>query len=777
MQGIQTLFSQLMNQKKITPYPFQIRAVEHILDKKDVLIDAPTGCGKAWAAILPYLYSHSIKQPCADKLIYALPLRSLANSLYLDHKECIHRWDKQINITLQTGEHREDELFEGDIVFTTIDQALSAYLNIPLPLPKKLATINAGVFVGGMLVVDEIHLLDDKRALSTLAVMRKNLSGLCRFVLMSATLTPAMENYLMPKGSTELIKVFPSDEELNQMPPATRTKSLSSVQEKINADFILSKHQGKSLVICNTIRTAQSIYEELHNKIKKQNLPIRLRMIHSRFLPEDRVEKESELVKHFGKYSSGENIILITTQIVEAGMDLSAMDLFTQCAPADSLIQRMGRCARFNHQQGRVWIFQPDEKNNLPYPNTLVFSTWQHLSNFNPNIPITTDLEKHLNYSVHQQEDQEQLTFELYKDVENKVKECHTRREKGYAQELIRDVQSVQLAITHTPELLKAGSIKGLFSIHPGMARKLLSSIPEIKQWTMETDEQGHLIWTEIDEKSKGKGFLSPLISIPSIWVHYSKESGLRIKDPEVDTPDSAEKDLAYNGEKKVRKLYSYALETYEDHKRKTLQCFNYFVIKHKVGFQALNSKWSWEGFKDLLQMAVEYHDYGKRSVQWQQIAHQWMDEVQREWRDTIKQEEDGKYYLAHTYFDPGIHIKSPRFPEHSALSLYCLPEELYVIASNDNEPIKQNYGLSCAMAVLNHHGGFTAAGLEDITMDNQTIDHHQIKDNADELTRMLYVYRYEALPIFWFSVRLLRLADQYATKSLNQNRKGGLDE
>ncbi len=46
------------------------------------MLVAPTGCGKTWTAIMPFVYSLLKGETIADRLIYVLPLRSLASALY-----------------------------------------------------------------------------------------------------------------------------------------------------------------------------------------------------------------------------------------------------------------------------------------------------------------------------------------------------------------------------------------------------------------------------------------------------------------------------------------------------------------------------------------------------------------------------------------------------------------------------------------------------------------------------------------------------------------------
>lgn len=105
------------------------------------------------------------------------------------------------------------------------------------------------------------------------------------------------------------------------------------------------------LVVLNTVRKAQEVYESLRAKLKneqKNSLQEKTWLLHSRFTLEDRRIKEEILEKEFSNPKKGNDgaKILVATQVVEASLDIDADVLFTELAPMDSLVQRMGRVLR-----------------------------------------------------------------------------------------------------------------------------------------------------------------------------------------------------------------------------------------------------------------------------------------------------------------------------------------------------------------------------------------------------------------------------------------------
>lgn len=107
------------------------------------------------------------------------------------------------------------------------------------------------------------------------------------------------------------------------------------------------------LIIVNTINKGIELYKQL-KKYGFENI----NLLHSRFEQVDRKEKEQEIKKFSNKCNS--NGIWITTQIVEASLDIDFDMLYTEMSTLDSLFQRLGRCFRnreYNSTEPNVKIY------------------------------------------------------------------------------------------------------------------------------------------------------------------------------------------------------------------------------------------------------------------------------------------------------------------------------------------------------------------------------------------------------------------------------------
>jgi len=138
---------------------------------------------------------------------------------------------------------------------------------------------------------------------------------------------------------------------------------------------------GLTLIIVNTVDRATGLFDLLGQQSDLAHVSIKL--IHSRFRPLER-----EGWQEFLDEKDQAHRILVSTQVVEAGVDLSAGVLYTELAPWASLVQRFGRCARYPGESGRVfWLDldlgsekQPVDHWAKPYERSEMVAAREHLN-------------------------------------------------------------------------------------------------------------------------------------------------------------------------------------------------------------------------------------------------------------------------------------------------------------------------------------------------------------------------------------------------------------
>ena len=297
---------------------------------KNIIVIGSTGMGKTEATLL---WSNK------DKTFFTLPLRISINAIYDRIKETIGY--EHVGLLHSTAVDYLDEKNEEN-EFAKIDQARNLYEKITtctidqiFPFvfkyrgyEKIYATLSYS-----KVVIDEIQAYSPEIVAVILKGLQmiNNFNG--KFMVMTATLPRIYKEKLDEMG----IKF-----EYNEFIKDTIRHKIQLVDSRIEQDIEEIKKNSKNkkvLIIVNTINKVIEIYK----KLKDENVT-NVNLLHSRFIQADRNEKEKN-IKEFSKNRS-EVGIWITTQIVEASLDIDFDMLYTEMSTLDSLFQRLGRCYR-----------------------------------------------------------------------------------------------------------------------------------------------------------------------------------------------------------------------------------------------------------------------------------------------------------------------------------------------------------------------------------------------------------------------------------------------
>lgn len=372
----------LKGENDVTVYDYQVEVARSLFDGKNVIARVPTGCGKTWAAIIPFLMSSQWKWIPA-RLIYVLPMRTLIESiadLLRQRLVNVEGWHAE-DVSIQTGTTAEAPfLIESRIVVTTFDQLLSGLLGDPYSLGPSLHNINSASLVGTFVVFDEFHLMPVEQALFTAMACCRIFGESCQSLWMTATAPDSICHHLRDNLHAEIVELSENDSE--RIPALQSSKSLHIHNYPLTAEEILA-FNGTKLVVVNQVGRAQALYQSILERDSEANVVC----LHSRFFAHDRESIRHQILDVLGPAGSHEsNFTVIATQVVEAGLDISADYLLTEIAPANSIIQRAGRCARYGGV-GEVHVYNCPEECRwwLPYgtlhhPYPTLECTQQHLS-------------------------------------------------------------------------------------------------------------------------------------------------------------------------------------------------------------------------------------------------------------------------------------------------------------------------------------------------------------------------------------------------------------
>ena len=319
---------------------------------KNLIVIAPTGSGKTEASLL---------WMNGEKSFYTLPLKVSSNAIYLRIKENYEYKDvallhsdamavylREYNGNEDIGEKYErSKMLSQPLTVCTVDQLFRFVY-------RALGTeIFAATLKYSKLDLDEIQAYEP-RVIATIIYglkMIQEMGG--KFAIITATFPPVlkyfMEQYGLVEGKQYIFKDFTGKEYQVEKYPRHKVEIRHS---EMNLDEIrLRGKNRKVLVICNTVSKAQKLYKKLEGE--------NVWLLHSKYIRRDRAFLERKIM---GFSESGESGIWITTQIVEASLDIDFDILYTEMCTADSLLQRMGRCNR----KGR---YCPNEANIVVFDN------------------------------------------------------------------------------------------------------------------------------------------------------------------------------------------------------------------------------------------------------------------------------------------------------------------------------------------------------------------------------------------------------------------------
>jgi CRISPR-associated endonuclease/helicase Cas3 len=370
-----------------SPFAYQLRIATDA--EMPALINVPTGAGKT-AAILGAWLWRRLRNPhsVGRRLVYCLPMRTLVEQTRDVAKEAIAQLEQAGVIekdrfkvrVLMGGDVDNDWESEPEgeyLIIGTQDMLLSRALNRGYAMSRYKWPVHFGLLNNDCLwVFDEVQLMANGLATSTqLAAFRKRFGSVnqSHSLWMSATLKSDWLKSVDFRAEVDALDaLILSDADRASAVLSKRLKANKTLQRTEYrlpndiAQFVKEKHQAgtQALVVVNTVKRAREIYREINKAYGIGQHP-QIELIHSRFRPAER-ERWNKLFNEKVE-ANGAGRIIVATQVVEAGVDISSRLLVTDLAPFSSLVQRFGRCNRNGeHEQAEIfWVDRPTVKEQL----------------------------------------------------------------------------------------------------------------------------------------------------------------------------------------------------------------------------------------------------------------------------------------------------------------------------------------------------------------------------------------------------------------------------
>lgn len=362
------------------PYAWQaeLAASAGLCDRQ---IHVPTGFGKTEGALGAWLHNRVQRADAAWplRLVWCLPMRTLVEQTIGVAQAALGRAGlaEQVGVhALLGGADAGDWHLRPErpaVLVGTQDMLLSRALNRGYGAGRARWPIDFGLLSQDALwVLDEVQLMGVGFATALqLAVHHGQWPSLRPRATwaMSATLQPgwftvspdtAAWGAQLPRAALSAAdRAAPlwaqTSKQAELRPAPMEPKALAGLIAERRAG--LADH-ATTLVICNTVDAAVAVFEAL-----KLPAGVDALLLHSRFRGADRAAQLARLAAPVA--AAGR--VIVATQVVEAGVDLSADLLITELCPWPSLVQRLGRLARRGGAGRALIVPLPANKEPLPY--------------------------------------------------------------------------------------------------------------------------------------------------------------------------------------------------------------------------------------------------------------------------------------------------------------------------------------------------------------------------------------------------------------------------
>jgi len=560
----------------------------------------------------------------------------------------------------------------------------------------------------------EFHLFGAKTALPTTLAILDMLKGITPFVLMTATFSGTMLNRLgemldaevIPNPEHDLATLF-SDTPSQQ---ADRERIFRWHDTALTAEQVREQRGERTICICNTVARANALFDDLRDVIRDGT---EIHLLHSRFLKRDRDTLEERIRESFdpphGAYN-GPPQILVATQVIEVGLDITCDVMHTELAPANSLLQRAGRCARREGERGVVHVYQPPD--DAPYylepkhknePKDHERETNRELlTNTRTALASGNFTDRHMDFVLEQ---------ELIDRVHGKIDEMMLehldltkRKEKifatianpkeghGNTPELIRESGTRYVIIHENPDTdeelmrnpwyydgfgLRMRTIYGAWKaaeeageldseVLPWIAKEAVP-LPRDEEDENEGQTRPRYTWKPLQKP--GDLFPGPIaLALHPNFAAYTATRGLRLGE----IGDYPAPELSPRAGKRKLPAARYHLEPYDQHITGLYHAYAYEheaeqangrtvfrpALRDELAYvmQRLEEDPRWglrPGLLDeVIRIMIAVHDLGKLSVKWQRFAHAWQKAIGHRFHDEEDRSIPPEYMAAHTDID-----------------------------------------------------------------------------------------------------------------------------
>ena len=318
-------------------------------------LTVPTGGGKTIAS-LAFALQHAVENQM-DRVIYVIPYTSIIEQNAEVFREILGEQnvlENHYNVDYESTEELKpmqlaSENWDKPVVVTTNVQFFESLFANKSSKCRKLHNI-----ANSVIIFDEAQMLPTDYLKPCIAVMEELVANFGSSIVLCTATQPALSPFFQRK--MPVTELCPRVEEQFRFFERVTFQNVGTISE----DELIEKLQKEEQALCivNTKKRAQRLYQKMKGE-GVFHLSTAMYPKHRRRV----LDKIRQLVK------DGKRCILISTSLVEAGVDLDFCTVYRQLAGVDSMIQAAGRCNREGKRDAQdsfAYLFQFEEKEYVP---------------------------------------------------------------------------------------------------------------------------------------------------------------------------------------------------------------------------------------------------------------------------------------------------------------------------------------------------------------------------------------------------------------------------
>lgn len=393
-KGFETARTEL-DDKKNQAYYEAIINLEKVFSPQQHIysLTLPTGLGKTITSFAVALKIKKLLGADDTKLIVAIPFTSIIDQNFEVYKQIINSENtnlllKHHHLAEPSYKINEDvcdpdksqfliETWQAQVVVTTFVQLIDSIFSNDKSKLLKIPNL-----VNSIIILDEVQTIPYhywQLLKSVLEFLGETFN--CYFIFMSATQPLIFNPEIVISGKKEIQEIIPAYK--NYFKYFNRTKLVNKTDTELSLDafieevfiYLDNNPTKDTLVIINTKKQCLYCFEQLAGRIETDKTEIHY--LSTLITPFER----KNIIKRIKEKKSGKQQVIVSTQLIEAGVDLSVDTVFRTLAPIDAIIQAAGRANRYNEKGalgGTIFLYQIKEiarATSLIYGSDLIQKT------------------------------------------------------------------------------------------------------------------------------------------------------------------------------------------------------------------------------------------------------------------------------------------------------------------------------------------------------------------------------------------------------------------